>query len=187
MKDINFLVEENPFESQMKKEKNSIPTVKIIILTIAIAIGAAILLAPGIYIRILEGRALTIERKLTDAKYNEVRDIKAQLSQVSGRVNGKKAVINAIDAQNIPASQLLLIIKNALPSGCFLNSVNYSGKSLTVKGAAESSFIAMDYLANLERLKLIKTSSQNVSFIETQSAVEFSITCTAQTLGGEKK
>ena len=166
MKDINFLVEENPFEEGLKKEKKSISFVKIAVLVLAIALGSTILLAPGLYLRILEGRAAAIEKKLTDAKYSEVKAVKAQLSQVTSKVNGKKAIINAIDAENIPASQIMLITQNALPSGCFLNSLNYNGKSFTLRGVAESSFIAMDYLANLERLSLFESSSQNISLKE---------------------
>jgi len=187
MKDINFLVEENPFAERLEKEKKSIPAVKITVVVLVIAICTAILLAPGIYVRILEGRASAIENKLTDAKYSEVRVVKSQLSQITNKVKSKKAIINRIDADNIPASQMLLVIQNALPSGCFLNSLNYNGKSFTIKGAAESSFIVTDYMANLDRLKLFECTSHNISLGETQSAVEFSITCTVQNRGGAKK
>lgn len=187
MKDINFLVEENPFEGQLQKEKKSIPAVKITALVLVIAVGIAVLLAPGMYVRILEARASAIEKKLTDVKYSEVKAVKAQLSQVTNKVNSRKAIINAIDAENLPASQILLIAKNALPSGCFIKSVNYNGKSFTISGFSESSLIAMDYLSNLERLQLFESSSQKVPLNETQSVVEFSITFNLQTQGGERK
>ncbi len=178
MKDINFLVEERPFESNLKKEKKSIPAVKILVLILVIVIGTVILLAPGLYIRILEGRALAIENKLTDVKYSEARSIKAQLSYITNKIISKKDVINAIDFENTPVSQIILITQNALPSGCYLTSLSYSGKSFTIRGVAESSFIITDYMTNLERLDFFESSTQSFSLEESQSAIEFTITCT---------
>jgi len=187
MKDINFLVSENPFERELKKEKKSASAVKVIALVLVMAVGTAILLAPGIYVRILDGRALAVEQKLTDAKYSEVRTVKAQLANVTRKVDNKKAVINGIDARNIPASQALLIIENALPSGCYLRSVKFSGNSVSVSGVAENSLIVSDFLGKMDRLKLFESSSQGMSLKETQSAVEFSVTYTAKIEGGNRK
>jgi hypothetical protein len=47
MKDINFLVSENPFEKELKKEKKSTSAVRVIVLVLVITVGTAILLAPG--------------------------------------------------------------------------------------------------------------------------------------------
>jgi len=186
MKDINFLVEETPFEEGLKEEKKSIPAVKITAVVLVIAVGIAVLLAPGIYVRILEGRASAIEKKLTDAKYNEVRAVKSELSSVTGSINNKKSIINAIDNQNVPASQILLTVRNALPSGCFLNSVNYNGKSVTIKGFAESNFIAVDYVNNLQRLKIFESGNLNMSINESESSPEFTLNYTVKSQGGAK-
>lgn len=184
MKDINFLVEETPFEEGLKKEKKSIPMAKVMVMALVIAIGIAVLLTPGIYVRILEGMAAALEKKLSDEKYNEVRAVKAQLASITGKVSSKKAIINAIETQNVPASQILLTVQNALPSGCFLNSVNYNGKSVTIKGIAESSFIAVDYMANLGRLKIFDTVNYSLSIEESQSDVEFTLNYTLKSQGG---
>ncbi|MDI9481664.1 MAG: pilus assembly protein PilN, partial [Bacillota bacterium] len=90
MKDINFLVSENPFEKELKKEKKSTSAVRVIVLGLVITVGTAILLAPGIYVRILDGRASAVEQKLTDQKFGEVRSVKAQLTQVTKKVDNKK-------------------------------------------------------------------------------------------------
>ena len=187
MKDINFLVSENPFEKELKKEKKSTSAVRVIVLGLVITVGTAILLAPGIYVRILDGRASAVEQKLTDQKFGEVRSVKAQLTQVTKKVDNKKAIINGIDSENIPASQALLIIENALPSGCYLRTVNFNGRSLSINGIAENSFIVSDFLGKMDRLQLFNSNSQGISLNETQSAVEFSVTYTAKSEGGDQK
>jgi Tfp pilus assembly protein PilN len=187
MKDINFLVSENPFEKELKKEKKSASAARVIALILAMAVGTAILLAPGIYVRVLDGRAQAVEQKLTDAKYSEVRTVKAQLANVTRRVDNKKAIINGIDADNIPASQALLIIENALPSGCYLESVNFNGNSVSIRGVAENSLIVSDFFGKMDRLKLFDGGSQGISFEETQGAVKFSVTYAAKIEGGDRK
>jgi Tfp pilus assembly protein PilN len=187
MKDINFLVSENPFEKELKKEKKSTSAVRVIVLVLVITVGTAILLAPGIYVRILDGRASAVEQKLTDQKFGEVRSVKAQLTQVTKKVDNKKAIINGIDSENIPASQALLIIENALPSGCYLRTVNFNGRSLSINGIAENSFIVSDFFGKMDRLQLFNSNSQGISLNETQSAVEFSVTYTAKSEGGDQK
>lgn len=184
MKDINFLIEERPFEEGLQKEKKSIPAGKVIAIVMVIAIGIFILLIPGLYVRILEGRASALENKLTDAKYTEVRNVKAQLSNITSKVNSKKNIIKTIDSENMEASQLLLIIQNALPSDCFLTSFSYDGKSVSVHGIAGSSFIAMDFLSNLDRLDLFENDNQKITLNESQSAVEFTFTYKVMQQGG---
>ena len=184
MKDINFLVSENPFENRLDKEKKSAPVAKVIALVLVMVVGTAVLLAPGIYVRILDGRASAVEKKLTDERFTEVRRVKAQLTQVTKKVDNKKAIINGIDAENIPASQALLIIENALPSGCYLKTVSFNGRSVSMSGVAENSFIVSDFLGKMDRLELFNSSSQGISLKETQSEVEFSVTYTAQSEGG---
>ena len=78
---------------QPEKREKSIPAVKILVLILVIVIGTVILLAPGLYIRILEGRALAIENKLTDVKYSEARSIKAQLSYITNKIISKKMLL----------------------------------------------------------------------------------------------
>lgn len=187
MKDINFLVSENPFEKELKKEKKSTSAVRVIVLGLVITVGTAILLAPGIYVRILDGRASAVEQKLTDQKFGEVRSVKAQLTQVTKKVDNKKAIINGIDSENIPASQALLIIENALPSGCYLESVNFNGNSVSIRGVAENSLIVSDFFGKMDRLKLFDGGSQGISFEETQGAVKFSVTYAAKIEGGDRK
>lgn len=187
MKDINFLVSENPFEDGLQKDKKSFSAVKAIALVLVIAVGMAVLLAPGIYVKMLDARASAIERKLADERFNEVRSVKAELNQVTKMVDNKKAIINGIDAENIPASQALLIIKNALPSGCYLKSINFNGNSVTISGVAKNSIIVSDFLGKMDRLKLFESSSQGISLKETQDSVEFSTTYTAKTEREEQK
>ena len=188
MKDINFLVSENPFEKELQKEKKkSTSAARVIALVMVMLVGTSVLIAPGIYVRILEGRASAVEKKLTDTRFNEVRSVKAQLTQVMKKVDAKKAIINGIDTENIPASQALLIVKNALPPGCYLKSINFNGSSVSISGVAENSFIVSDFLGKMDRLKLFNSSSQGISLKETQSSVEFSVTYTAQSEGGKKK
>lgn len=185
MKDINFLVEEKPFEDGLKKEDKSTAAVKILALILVFAVGVAILFVPSTYVRILERRAITIENKLADEKYKEVKAVKAQLSQTISKVSNKKVIINAIDSEYIPASQMLLIVENALPSGCYLKSLNFNGKSVIINGIAENSLIVNDFLGNLSRLKLFTINTHNISIDESQKSVEFSMTFNAQNQGGE--
>jgi len=187
MKDINFLISENPFEKELKKEKKSTSAVRVIVMVLVMTVGTAVLLAPGIYVRVLGGRASAVENKLADAKFGEVRRVKAQLTQITREVDNKKAIINGIDSENIPASQALLIIENALPSGCYLKTLNFNGRSLSINGIAENSLIVSDFLGKMDRLQFFDSSSKGLSLEETQSAVEFSVTYTAKTEGGAKK
>jgi Tfp pilus assembly protein PilN len=78
----------------------------------------------------------------------------------------------------------LLIIENALPSGCYLKTVNFNGRSVSISGVAENSFIVSDFLGKMDRLELFNSGSQGISLKETQSEVEFSVTYTAQSEGG---
>ena len=177
MKDINFLVEDNPFENELQEEKEkSVPVAKKIVTVLIITIGILILLVPGIYVKSLDKKAISIENSLTDERFKEVRTVKAQLSEVTNKVSSKKAIINGIDYEYISASQTLLIVENALPSGCYLKSLNFNGNSISINGIAESSFIASDFWANMDRLQLFKGSPQGFSMEETQSAVDFSMT-----------
>jgi Tfp pilus assembly protein PilN len=177
MKDINFLVEENPFENEIQKEeKERVSTVKIIVTIIIVATCIFILFVPGIYVKSLEAKALAIEDSLTEARFKEVRTVKAQLSDVTNKVSRKKAILNGIDSKNLSASQALLTVKNTLPSGCYIKTINFNSNSISISGVAESTFVFSDLLSNIDRLKLFDGGSPGLSVQETQSEVEFSIT-----------
>lgn len=177
MKDINFLVEDNPFENELQEEKEkSVPVAKIIVTVLIITIGILILLVPGIYVKSLDKKAISIENSLTDERFKEVRAVKTQLSDVTNKVSRKKAILNGIDSKNLSASQALLTVKNTLPSGCYIKTINFNSNSISISGVAESTFVFSDLLSNIDRLKLFDGGSPGLSVQETQSEVEFSIT-----------
>lgn len=188
MKDINFLVNEQAsnvreYDSSMRK---SIPAAKIIMIILCVTIGVAILFVPSIVLKSMDQKIAEVEQSLNDPKYNELAEIKKQYNQVLQNLNNKKAVINAVDQKTATASQILLLVEQAIPSGCYLNSLGFTGNTLNIAGKAENSLVYAELLGNLNRLNLINGTSNGVSMTEAGTSIDYSLSYTVVVNGGNQ-
>ncbi len=187
MKDINFLFSESMMEKYEsgEKEKKEVSAAKAVLIVLAVLAGVTILFVPGIYVNTLERQVAAVERSLNDAKYTEVRDVKTRLEKIVLSVDSKKAVIKDIDAKSVPASQILLMVEQAIPSGCFFSSVNYSGSSLRISGKADSGTAVAELMGNLDRLHTLTRKTENVQIEQAGSPIDYSVEYMVSEKGGK--
>lgn len=186
MKDINFLFSEtitNKMEDSEKK-KSGVSAGAIIIGILAASICIASLVAPGVYVAGLEKQISRAEQSLYDVKYNELRSVKARLESIKSSVNNKKKIINDIDQKSMASSQVLLMLEQAVPAGCYFSSVSYSGKSLNISGKADNSLIMAELMSNLDRLHTLSRGTNSVSLKQTQSPLNFNMEYAVSEKGG---
>lgn len=186
MKDINFLVSESALEKgSLEKQSKDMTAQKIIIIILSVTFAVAILFIPGIILQQYKNQVKAVEDQMIDAKYREVRSVKAQLSSVTTMVDGKKAVIKSIDSQSVPASQILIAIEAALPAGCYLSSVDFQNNSVAIKGVADSSLLAAEFIGNLDRLSLFTRVTDSIQIEQAQSPIAYNINYIVSEGGGK--
>lgn len=188
MKDINFLVDghiSNTADNDFGMKK-SIPAAKIIMIILCITIGVAILLAPKIIMYNMDQRIKEVEQSLRDPKYNELTEVKSQYKLLLQNLSNKKAVINDIDQKSATASQIILLVEQAIPSGCYINSLSFTGNTISITGKAENSLVYAELLGNLNRLQLIKGSANGVSLEEAGTSINYSLSYTVIAKGGNE-
>lgn len=188
MKDINFLVDgriSNTVENDLDMKK-SIPAAKIIMVVLCVTIGIAILFVPKIVMYSMERQIKEIEQSLKDPKYNELITVKNQYKLLLQNLNNKKAVINDIEQKSATASQIILLVEQAIPSGCYINSLSFTGNTISISGKAENSLVYAELLGNLNRLDLIQGSANGVSFEEAGTSINYSLSYTVTAKGGNE-
>jgi Tfp pilus assembly protein PilN len=187
MKDINFLVNDTALGAREanEKQKTVVSIGKTILVILSLTAATLLLFVPGIIISGMESEISEIEQSMLDPKYRELRDTKAQLQIVTDTLNSKKAIINDIDAKSLEASQVILMVENAIPAGCYITSVNYSGSTLELKGKAESSLAYAELLGNLDSLKLLSRNSSNLDLMQTADSIEYSVQYSVAKNGGQ--
>lgn len=186
MKDINFLVSESSLEKgNLEKQSRDTTAQKIVIIILSITFAVAILFVPSIILQYYKSQVQTVEKQMIDVKYREVRSVKAQHSSITAKVDEKKTIIKSIESQSVPASQILVAIDAALPAGCYLSNVNFDGNSLEIKGFADSSLLAAEFMGNLDRLSLFTRVTEGIQLEQTQSPVTYSISYIVSEDGGK--
>lgn len=186
MKDINFLVTE-PLTNQDETltQKKSVPAAKIVLVVLCITIGIAILFLPGIFVKSLEAQIADVEQSMQDAKYRQLAQAKAQYNQVTQDVDGKKAIVKDIDNKSVPSSQIILMVEQALPEGCYLDALGFEGNSLNISGKAVSSLVFAEFMGSLDRLDLLTGSTDSISMEESGTAVTFNLKYAVSVNGGK--
>lgn len=187
MKDINFLFSESIVNKMEETEskKTDVNTGKIILAVFISLIAIGILLAPGVYLSKLERQIKTAEASLIDPKYTEVRNVKFKLEAIISELNKKKAIINDIDSKSVASSQILLMVEQAVPSGCYFSKLNYNGAELKLTGKAESSIIVAELMGNFDRLHTLSRVTESISLEQAQSPVQYSISYGVLRKGGK--
>lgn len=176
MKDINFLISESALEKgNLEAQNKDMTAQKIVIIVLCVTFAVAILFAPGFYLGSIKKQITAVEAQINDAKFREVRSVKAQLASITAIVDGKKAIINGIDSRSVPSSQILASIESALPSGCYLSSVSFAQNSVEVKGIADSSLLAAEFMGNLDRLTLFTRMTDSIQIEQAQSPISYNI------------
>lgn len=188
MKDINFLFSEtipDKMEENTEKKKTSVKPGIIIAIVLVSLIAVGILLAPGFYLSRLEKQIEKAEDSLADPKYMEVRNVKARLESANTELNKKKTIINDIDSKSLTASQVLLMVEHAIPSGCYFTGLNYSGADLKLSGKAESSLVVAELMSNMDRLNTLSRMTESVWLEQTQSPFVFNLSYGVSVKGGK--
>ena len=187
MKDINFLFSESIVDKMedTEKKKTGISTGKIILAVLVSLIAVGILLAPGFYLSRIKTQVEKAEASLLDPKYAEVRNVKAKLESTTAELNKKKAVINDIDSKSLASSQVLLMVEQAAPLGCYFSSLSYSGSDLKLSGKADSSRVVSELISNLDRLHTLSRMTESVTLEQTQSPVKYNISYGVSVKGGK--
>ncbi|NLO41068.1 MAG: hypothetical protein GX115_16570 [Ruminiclostridium sp.] len=177
MKDINFLVNETAAtaKADISEQKKSVPAAQIILFVIGFTVAVLVLFIPGIIIAGLEKQTSEVEKSMQDPKYAELRNVKAELTNMTQSVEGKKAVIRDIDRKNTSASQILLLVEQAIPSNCFVKTISFSGSSISLSGTASNSIAYTELVGNLNRLQQIQGQAGALSMQQSFVPVNFSL------------
>lgn len=178
MRDINLLPEDVKSSDVHIPVKNIKPgsSVKFIILSFAVIIFmGATLVAPKIFIKKLEERQSSIEMQLTMPKYLQVKAVNAQLNNINTVLEFKKNVINTIDNQSYPVSEMLSILKHAAPEASMINSFDYNTNSLNVSISMNDLTQIAEFISNVKKSEYLKPSASMKDLsINKDSALQFS-------------
>ena len=177
MKDINFLVNESASTARadISEQKKSVPAAQIILFVIGFTVAVLILFIPGIIIAGLEKEVSAVEASMTDPKYAELRNVKAELAVITQNLEGKKAVIRDIDQKNTSASQILVLIEQAIPSNCYVKTISFNGSSISLSGTAANSTAYTELIGNLNRLQQIQGQAGALSMQQSFVPVNFTL------------
>lgn len=177
MKDINFLMSDKavPAQNLAGEQQKKVPAAQIIIFVISFTIAVLILFIPGIIIAGIDKQVSTVEKSMFDPKYSQLRNTKAEMINITQVVDGKKSVIRDIDRKNTPASQILVLVQQAVPADCYISSINYSGSSISLSGTAANTMAYTELVGNLNRLQQIQGSVSALSMQQSFDPVDFNL------------
>ncbi|MBP7177358.1 MAG: pilus assembly protein PilN [Thermoclostridium sp.] len=180
MKDINFLVNEPEATARMDagEQKKSIPAAQIVVFVIGFTVAILLLFIPGIIIAGLEKQTSEVEKSMQDPKYAELRNVKADLANITQRVEGKKSVIRDIDQKNTSASQILVLVEQAIPADCFIKTIGFNGSSISLSGTASNSIVYTELVGNLNRLQQLQGKGGALSMAQSFVPVDFTLSYT---------
>lgn len=161
MKDINLLPEDIKSTSTYSPSKyGSGVSVKAIIgIVFVVLFIAATLAAPKVYIKTLETSLAKVEKELEDPKYDVVKKVKADISSVDALINKKNFIMNDIDSKSYPINEILLTVNSAVPSGCKVSSLSYTGTSLVMSGNADNVLAIAELMSRLQRLDFVQIAN----------------------------
>lgn len=190
MKDINLLPEEikNMVEAE-STNKTGPAAKKVVGVILVLAFVAITILAPRIYIQGVNIRLAIIQSQLKSKTYDEVRALNTQIASNNTAINAKKEIITLIDRQSYPLSETLNALRQVAPKGCYINSVSYDTKTLTITGFTNDSVQPAEFLSNVDRLGFLNAtdSVQNVKVTKTGEAYVFKYTFAVGTGGKDGK
>lgn len=171
MKDINLLLEEDKNARPEEKAPGKIGKAAKSI-TIAIVIAAFVvitLVVPKAYTEALNMRLSSVQDELKEQKYTEVKNINSQLAAVSKVLDEKKEVMRSIDLEGYPVGDILNTVKNNIPEGCVVNSIEYDNKSLKIAVKVQDIANIAGFLLNMDRLSYLQLSdaSRNLEVTKT--------------------
>ncbi len=177
MKDINFLMSDTAVttKTQTNEQEKKVPAAQIIIFVICFTIAVLVLFIPGIIIASLEKQVSAVEQSMYDSKYAELRNVKAEMQNITQIVDGKKAVIRDIDRKNTSASQILVLVEQAVPSDCYISSITFSGSTINLSGVAANTLVYTELVGNLNRLQQIQGNVSAMSMKQSFEQVNFNL------------
>lgn len=164
MKDINLLLEEEKVQQAEEKGKSAGGKAKMVAaaVTTLVIIGATIVL-PIMYSQTLKIKLSAIQSKLESEKYQEIKTLNAQIAESMQSVNAKQEVIDAIDRQYRSVSEILDIMKNAVPEGCTIKDMDFDTKTIRVTLEAANTMQVAEFLLNTGRLEFITLADSSNS------------------------
>lgn len=177
MKDINFLVNDSVPSTRIEanEQQKSVPAAQIIIFVLTFTIAVLILFIPGIIIAGIEKQISAVEQSMFDPKYAELRNVKAEMMNISQVVDGKKLVIRDIDQNNTSVSQIIVLVEQAVPAGCYIKSITFSAGAVSLAGVADNSMVYTELVGNLNRLQQISGQAGALSMQQSFVPVDFNL------------
>ncbi|MFZ5989246.1 MAG: PilN domain-containing protein, partial [Bacillota bacterium] len=130
----------------------------VISIFIVIIIGASIVL-PQVYVKSLEMRLDSIEKEINDPKYNEVKKVNAELASIDGILSVKRDIMSTIDSVSYPVNEVIIAVNNAVPKGCTVSKISYSGDKLTLEGKANDNLAVAELISRIKRLNFLTLDS----------------------------
>jgi len=160
LKDINLLVEEDKLrqvdESNEKAEKKKGSKVKAVMAVVAALLIVVFTIAlPVMYSQTLKARLSSIQKELEREKYIEIKTLNKQLEASTQAINDKQAVIDTIDREHYSVSEILDILKNAVPQGCTIKDVKFAARTVNVTLVANNPAQIAEFLLDTGRLEYI--------------------------------
>lgn len=179
MKDINLLPEEIRATLEAENTKKNTSTAKIILITVLVlGFMALTILAPRMYIQGVNIRLTMIQSQLKNKAYDEVKALNAQINSLNTAIGSKKEIVTLIDRESYPVNEILNALKQVAPTGCYINSVDYDTKKLTIGGITTDSVQPAEFLSNIDRLGFLSATDtlKNVKITKTGPAYVFQYT-----------
>lgn len=173
MKDINLLPEEIKSTSSYAQPRSGSGALKWIVGLVFIgAIVATSLVAPFFYIQSLKMELDSLNKEINHEKYNEVKQVNADLASINGVLNAKKTVMDKIDQVSYSVNEVIVAVSNAAPKGCNINNIEFEKNKLKVTGVIEDNIVIAEFVSRIQRLNFLTLDSD----IKVDSGNIFTIT-----------
>ncbi len=179
MKDINLIPEEAKTNTVIKAddEKKSLSVKSVLLAVIILAVAAAGIISPKLYVKTLEIRAESVRDELAGEKYAEVKKVNDQITAAQDEISSKKTVIENISQSTVRISELLDYVTKSAPVGLSVNSMQHANGKLTIRGFSKDSTAVAEYMANLTMVDLLTgyTSSARFNYQKANANLEYTL------------
>jgi Tfp pilus assembly protein PilN len=176
VKDINLLPEDIKPSSgySPKSEKKSASVTGVIVAVLVLALIGGSLALPYLVEAGMRARLNGLQTEIDDAKFDEVRTVRASIEKVTKELNGKSDVLTTIDNSLYSMNEVMASINSIVPKGVIISGMTYSNNRLELSGKATDMATYGDFLAKINRLELFEVG-KDVS-IDEENSFNISIT-----------
>ncbi|MDQ2085840.1 hypothetical protein RBH29_05240 [Herbivorax sp. ANBcel31] len=159
MKDINLLPEEVKETEYVQPPRGGGSPVKLLFgLVIAVVLVTVSILMPMLNIRQKEQELENLRAEIESEKYDVVREVRNDLSNINSVLASKTDVIGTIDSSNHPVSEVITSVYNSAPLRVAVNNIAYNEQRARITGIAQDNVAFAEFISAINRVTLLNIS-----------------------------